>query len=132
MREFADEFEKDAAASTPDRRKGANGQPWRKEVVVGVVLNGAAKAYPLATIRGQSPILDTVGGVNLLVVMSEDKKSVRVFESSVGGRDLEFYMKPGEKAPLSRSGDGQRVGFQWPLYQRPPGRSSTKEGQYPD
>ena len=64
-----------------------------RALVVGVKVNGEARAYPVAALEKQSPILDQLGGVPLLLVLGEDKKSVRVFERLVDGRALEFFAK---------------------------------------
>src|SRR5262245_43443051 len=64
-----------------------------RTLVIGVKVNGEAKAYPIAALEKQSPILDQLGDVPLLLVLGEDKKSVRVFERSVDGRALEFFVK---------------------------------------
>ena len=40
------------------------------------------------------PILDTVGGTDIVILISEDKKSVRAFERTVDGKKLEFFVKP--------------------------------------
>ena len=56
-------------------------------------MNGEARAYPVAALEKQSPILDQLGGVPLLMVLGEDKKSVRVFERTVDSRALEFFAK---------------------------------------
>jgi hypothetical protein len=65
-----------------------------RELIVGVVVNGKAKAYPFSAIQKQSPILDTAGGRDILVLLADDGKSVRVFERNVGGKRLEFLRKP--------------------------------------
>ncbi len=65
-----------------------------RALVVGLTINGAAKAYPFAAIAKQSLILDDVGGVPIFIVLGEDQKSVRAYESSVDGRKLEFFVKP--------------------------------------
>jgi len=65
-----------------------------RELVVGVEVNGTAKAYPFSAIEKQSPILDTVGGREIVIVLGEDKKSVRVFERELDGKVLEFLQKP--------------------------------------
>jgi len=36
--------------------------------------------------------VDKLGGVPLVLVLGEDKKSVRAFETLVDGRELEFYV----------------------------------------
>jgi hypothetical protein len=66
-----------------------------RTLVIGVGLNGATKAYPLTTIQKQSPIIDSIGGVSLVILLGEDKRSVRVFERNVDGRKVEFFAKPG-------------------------------------
>ncbi len=68
-----------------------------RTLVIGVKINGAAKAYPAAALEKQSPILDELGVVPLLLVLGEDKKSVRAFERSVDSRALEFFAKTGSQ-----------------------------------
>lgn len=81
-----------------------------RTLVAGVTVGRASKAYPLTAIEQQSPIMDTVGGVPVMIVLGEDKKSVRVYERTVDGRKLEFFRKP-EAAPL-RLIDGEG-GSEW-------------------
>ena len=64
-----------------------------RALVVGVVVNGASKAYPFDAVLKQSPIMDTVGGVPIFIVAGDDKKSVRAYERVVDGRKLEFFVK---------------------------------------
>lgn len=66
-----------------------------RATVVGIKLNGAAKAYPLTTLQKQSPIIDNIGGVPIVILVGEDNRSVRAFETTVEGRKLEFFVKPG-------------------------------------
>ena len=65
-----------------------------RALVIGLAINGAAKAYPFAAVARQSLILDDVGGVPIFIVVGDDQKSVRAFERSVDGRKLEFFVKP--------------------------------------
>jgi hypothetical protein len=65
-----------------------------RALVLGVRVDGKAKAYPFSALEKQSPILDNVGGRDLVVVLAEDKKSVRAFERAVEGNVLEFFVKP--------------------------------------
>ena len=51
-------------------------------------------AYPLEALQRQSPLVDEVGGVPLVIVVAEDGKSVRAFDRRVEGRALEFFAKP--------------------------------------
>lgn len=70
-----------------------------RTLVVGITINGAAKAYPLSAIQQQSPVIDTLGGVPLLILVGDDKKSVRAFERSLDGRTMELFAKP-DASPL--------------------------------
>lgn len=67
----------------------------QRELVVGIEISGAAKAYPLSALVTQSPVLDTLGGVPVLIVVADDHKSVRAYESTVDGRKLEFFKQMG-------------------------------------
>ena len=65
-----------------------------RDIVVGVNIGGKTKAYPLSAIEKQAPILDSLGGKELVVVLADDGKSVRAFERTADGRTLEFLKKP--------------------------------------
>ncbi len=65
-----------------------------RSVVVGVTIGGRPKAYPFASVRAQTPVLDTLGGVPIALVVAEDGKSIRVFDRRVDGRPLELLAKP--------------------------------------
>ena len=73
------------------KKSGQDLEP--RATVIGISLNGAAKAYPLTSLQKQSPIIDRVGGVPVVIVVGEDNRSMRAFESTVDGRKLEFFMK---------------------------------------
>jgi hypothetical protein len=64
-----------------------------RDVVIGVTINGAARAYPWETFAKQSPVLDRVNGAPLLLVLGPDGKSFRVFVSRIDGRDVEFFLQ---------------------------------------
>jgi len=66
----------------------------QRTLVVGLNVNGVAKAYPMSLLAAQSPINDTLGGVPVLLVVGDDKRSVRAFERSVDGHAVEFFRKP--------------------------------------
>jgi hypothetical protein len=68
-----------------------------RALVVGVEINGKSKAYPFSAIEKQNPILDTVGGKDIIILLGEDGKSVRAFERESDGRTLEFFVKPDSK-----------------------------------
>ena len=62
-----------------------------RTLVLGVEVGGKSVAYPLTALQKQSPIMDTVGAVPIMVVLGDDNRSVRAFERSVDGRRLEFF-----------------------------------------
>lgn len=64
-----------------------------RTLVVGINVNGKTKAYPFSAIEKQSPVLDLIGGKNIVIFLAEDKKSVRVFEREWDGTVLEFLRK---------------------------------------
>jgi len=73
-----------------------------RDVVVGLKLEGASRAYPWETLVKQSPVLDRVHGTPLLVAVAPDSKSFRVFVSRVDGKDAEFFLKPADASPDAR------------------------------
>jgi len=64
-----------------------------RDVVVGLEIKGASRAYPWDTLLKQSPIVDRVHGTPLLVAVGPDGKSFRVFISRIDGKDAEFFLK---------------------------------------
>lgn len=70
-----------------------------RSVVVGVSLGGQARAYPFPRLRAQTPVLDVLGGVPIVLVVGEDEKSIRVFERTIDARPLELLARAGE-SPL--------------------------------
>ncbi len=60
---------------------------------------GSAKAYPFKALQKQNPIIDSVGGTPLVIVVGDDGRSVRAFDSTVDGRKREFFLKP-NSSPL--------------------------------
>jgi Protein of unknown function (DUF3179) len=70
-----------------------------RETILGVSLNGAARAFPLSALTLQSPVLiDEVGGKPIMLVLGPDGKSVRGFSRVVGTNTLEFYGHGGENS----------------------------------
>jgi len=68
-----------------------------RTLVMGIALNAKSVAYPLSALQKQSPIIDMVGAVPVVVALGEDKRSVRAFERTVDGRTLEFFQKKDDK-----------------------------------
>ena len=73
-----------------------------RDVVVGLEIEGASRAYPWGKLVKQSPIVDRMRGVPLLVAIGPDGKSFRVFKSRIDGKDAEFFLK-GETGDAPKS-----------------------------
>ena len=63
-----------------------------RELVVGIAVNGHAKAYLMKDIQQQNPIIDSVGGVPIVIVA--DDQSVRAFSRMVDGKSVDLFAKP--------------------------------------
>ncbi|MGA7357844.1 MAG: DUF3179 domain-containing (seleno)protein, partial [Candidatus Sulfotelmatobacter sp.] len=68
------------------------------DVVIGLTIDGAARAYPWETFAKQSPVLDRVNGTPLLLVLGPDGKSFRVFLRRIDGHDAEFFLQANSSA----------------------------------
>jgi len=62
-----------------------------RDVVLGIVIGGQARAFPLEKVRGASPVDDKIGGVPVALVTGPDGESVRIFRSQWNGLDIELY-----------------------------------------
>ena len=65
--------------------KGSAFEP--RTLIVGVTVNGHAKAYALNDLRASRVLLDVVDDRPVLIVAADDGRSVRVFDRRVDGRD---------------------------------------------
>lgn len=83
-----------------------------RTLVMGIALNGKSVAYPLPALQKQSPIIDMVGTVPIVVALGDDKRSVRAFERTVDGRRLEFFQKKDDKSPQFQLIDAE-TGSTW-------------------
>jgi hypothetical protein len=67
-----------------------------RETILGVSMNGAARAFPLSKLTIASPVLiDDVGGEPVMLVLGPDGKSVRAFSREMGTKTLDFYGRGG-------------------------------------
>jgi hypothetical protein len=64
-----------------------------RDVVVGLEMDGASRAYPWELLAKESPVVDHVHGTPLLAVVGPDGKSFRVFVSRIDGKEAEFFLK---------------------------------------
>ena len=69
-----------------------------RDVVVGLTIDGMARAYPWDAFTKQSPVVDRVNGTPLLLVLGPDGKSFRVFVSRIDGKDAEFFLQGTESS----------------------------------
>lgn len=60
------------------------------DMVVGVAINGEARAYPVRIMNWHEVVNDTVGGVPITVVFHSITKTAAVFERTMGDEVLEF------------------------------------------
>ncbi len=60
------------------------------ELMLGVIVVGQSKAYPIETILRTKLIQDRVGGIPLLVLVGPDQASIRVFEGNLENEPLTF------------------------------------------
>ena len=77
-----------------------------RDVVVGLKIDTASRAYPWDTLVTQSPVIDHVHGTPLLVAVGPDGKSFRVFVSRIDGKDAEFFLKGESESEAVASSPG--------------------------
>ena len=65
-----------------------------RTLVSGVKAGEHAKAYPMAAIQRQSPIVDTIGTTPVVILLGPDRKSVRAFVRRIDQRTLELFARP--------------------------------------
>jgi hypothetical protein len=63
-----------------------------RELIVGITVNGRAKAYRMTDVQSQNPIIDNVGGVPIVIVA--DGQSVRAFSRMVDGKAVDLFARP--------------------------------------
>jgi Protein of unknown function (DUF3179) len=79
-----------------------------RDVVVGLEMAGPGRAYPWDALVKQSPVVERVNGVPLLVAVGPDGKSFRVFVSRIDGKDAEFFLKgPDPETPAQTTLDAK-------------------------
>jgi len=68
-----------------------------RTLIVGISLNGEARAYPFDELKKQAAVLDTLGDTPLLILLDADGKSARAFDRKVEMQTLEFFAKLNSK-----------------------------------
>jgi hypothetical protein len=79
-----------------------------RALVAGVTVGNDSKAYPMAAIEKQSPIVDTIGPVPVAILLGPDRRSVRAFVRRIDGRTLELFARTGSDSLI----DAQ-TGSEW-------------------
>ena len=64
-----------------------------RELVIGVTVAGRSKAYRMADVKQQNPIIDTIGAVPIVIALAEDGRSVRAFRRVVDGRSFDMFAR---------------------------------------
>jgi hypothetical protein len=105
-----------------------------RDVIVGLTLDGASRAYPWDTLVKQSPVMDRVHGTPLLVAVGPDGKSFRVFVSRVDGKDTEFFLKreaEGEAPAVSKPDDSAATTLSTPASTKTDAAAKNQVGAIP-
>jgi Protein of unknown function (DUF3179) len=83
-------------AKAPTVIHGSKGTLPDRETILGIALNGTARAFPLSKLTSQSPVLiDEVGEKPVVLILGPDGKSVRAFSRETATGVLEFYGRGG-------------------------------------
>lgn len=69
-----------------------------RDLVAGLAVDGAARAYPLARL-GTAPLHDRVGGAPVILLAAGDSVSYRAFDARLGGSEVELFALPGSDPP---------------------------------
>jgi hypothetical protein len=93
-------------ARFPAPAGGGGGALPPRAVVLGIERGAVARAWPVELLRRQAAVMDDLGGLGLVILVGEDGRSLRVFESTVGDRRVPFFAKLGPDQDL-RGGPGE-------------------------
>ena len=97
-----------------------------RDILVGLTIDGASRAYPWDTLVKNSPVMDRVHDTPIVVVVGPDGKSFRVFISRIDGKDAEFFLKgetegdtaaskPSDDKPTDKKADSPPAAKSWAL-----------------
>ena len=96
---FSENWEEETAKLPVNSELNPDTRLSPRTQIVGIKIGEAAKAYPISEIEQKSPILDRISETPIVIVMAEDRKSVRAFDRRIDARDLELFAKP-DSRPL--------------------------------
>jgi uncharacterized protein DUF3179 len=69
---------------------GPNGTSGRS-LVIGITIENIAKAYPFDVLKKQNPIVDSINGEPIVLVLHSDGKSIRAFSRKIDTDLYDFY-----------------------------------------
>lgn len=75
------------------------GEPAPRTLMAGLVIDGQAMAYPVAELKRQRLMIDTIKETPVFLVSLDEGRSIRAFERRVDGHTLEFFIEAGS-SPL--------------------------------
>ena len=84
-----------------------------RTVVLGLERGGAARAYPVDLLRRQGAVVDDLGGAGVVILVGEDGRSLRAFESALDGRPAPFFVELGAAAAAPRRWIDGAGGSEW-------------------
>jgi hypothetical protein len=91
-RDVSANWEVDTARYPVPAGSGGGAGPLNsRTLIVGVVVNGEAKAYPVEKLASRRPFLDTVGGSPIVLLLGSDGRTVRVFLRKLGNETLNLF-----------------------------------------
>ncbi|MFW6069590.1 MAG: DUF3179 domain-containing protein [bacterium] len=89
-----------------------------KELVVGLVVDNQARAYPLSALKERTPINDALASVPVLLLYDREAEAVRVYSRRVDGQVLTFVAGEGavrDESSGSRWDASSGVALEGPL-----------------
>jgi hypothetical protein len=110
-RDFSKDWETQTA-KLPVVTPARPGDPFApRDLVAGLSVGQVGRAYPWAVLKRQSPVLDTLAGTPVVLIVGEDGRSIRAFERVVDGRELQLFAKPGLPVRLVDAETGSEWSF---------------------
>jgi len=61
-----------------------------RDLVLGLTIGTASRAYPMSKLTVAAPLSDTLAGTAFVIVLDHDRQSIRVFDRTLDGRVLEM------------------------------------------
>ncbi len=91
--QIKDTWEESTAKAEVVTPVGADDPLPPRTLVIGVAIEGDARAYPREAVAASGVILDELHGTPIAILEADDKHSVRVFSRRVDGRTVDLLRK---------------------------------------